>query len=620
MCIRDRGEGPDGPASVADSVRRVESPVRTEVGQASPGSGLPWGPRERARPADSLPVSSKRANPPGLPGEFQARRLERNLAALAGRNPKLVERLGWPAGESHVRFESNGATRLLWRRGWHRLDLSGAARAGTIIRQAARSGQEGILMGCGLGEIVEAVLAECTTTRWTAWERDPWLLRLMLARLDLSEAISAGRLKLALGGDLVELARDGAVEKQLRVHPVLGSIYAGEVEAVRLGSSGDVALVAEGELFVDQVRGALGRRGLVPITVDLEQLSVEELDHTVRSTRPAVLLAINYTHGLAEFCESRRLPWICWEIDPSTDDLKPLESPTRCGHVFTYARQHVQEFEAAGFTSVQHLPLASDVHSRRPWEAVADERKEFGAQVAFVGASMVQSGRELLDDLVRRAEQLGFADARQRCQALLGRQRSQPTEFGLGRWLARDWPDLEPALAELGGPSATVALGEAAAAEKRLGVLAGLAEFDTQVWGDGGWKLVESSGVRWRGGARHQADLPRIYSSADINLDVGRLYQSEIVTMRVFDVLACGGFCLTEANEEVGRLFAVGTELDVYKNPEDLARRVRWWLEHPDERKLVASSGRQAVLERHTIDQRIGHMLRVALGGIARAA
>lgn len=559
-----------------------------------------------------------------LPPSFDPERLEANLLALAAGNPGLAERLAWPAGNGHVRFEADGAALLRYRRSWNRLDLAGAARRGQVLREAPAE-RGGLLVGFGLGEMLEAALSEPDSASWVAWERDPWLARLALARYDLREALSSGRLTLALGADFVELARARARDAgepncSIRAHPLLGSIYTSELDALRRGSVGPVALVAEGELFVDQVRRALHRRGFLPVPVDLERLSLEELEHTVDAVRPELLLAINYTHGLAEFCEARKLPWIAWEVDPSTDRLAELPEPTRFGHVFTYARSHVDEFRSCGFASVQALPLAADVHERAPWDTYGPERKPYEVPVAFVGASMVSSGRALFERLSKRAAAAGLEGARPRFEAWLHKQRQAPMAYRIPAWIEREWPELEPALAAVGDLSARAALGEVAASEKRLGLLAGLGEFEPSVWGDEGWKLLESVGVTWRGGAKHRTELPRIYSSAAINLDVGRLYQSEIVTMRVFDVLACGGFCLTEANGEVASLFEIGSELDVYETPGELHEKVRWWLDHPRERARVAARGREAVLARHTIDQRLDGMLERALPTRVRVA
>ena len=554
-----------------------------------------------------------------LPPDFDPARLSANLAALAERQPKLAMRLTWPVAADHVRPGGDGELLVRFRRAWRRLDLTGEECAG-VLRRRATAGESapGILFGVGRGELIEQALLERPTGPWIAWDRDPYFLRLALGRLDLAEPLRRGGLELALGCDLIPLARararsDDWVQEQsfeLRAHPLLGAIYERELSLLERGAVGQIALLAEGELFVDQVGRALARRGYVPYTIDLRGLSLEELEHTARSSGARLLMAINYTHGLAEFCAANGLRMICWEVDPATDELRPLECDPSEAHVFTYRRAHVQTFRAAGFEKVAYQPLAADVLARRPWSPEPGDRAEYAAPVSFVGASMVERGRELLGELVSAAEGLGLFDCRTRLDAVLAAQRERAHSWMLPELLKEYLPDLLAALDEHGaGSLAQVALAEVAAAEKRLGHVSALAPLGIQVWGDSGWEALVAHGVRWRGGAGHRDELGRIYSCSDVNLDVGRLYQDDIVTMRVFDVLACGGFCLTQRNPEVEALFDVGAELDVYSTREELVQKTSAWLADPQRRREVALRGLEAVRERHALDLRLDAML-----------
>ena len=558
-----------------------------------------------------------------LPPACDAERLARNLAALAERDGPLAERLALPVASDHVRAGEDGAVMLQHRRAWRRLNLSGEARRGVVKRVGDVGGAlPGLLFGVGLGETVEAALAESGTRTWVAWERDPWLLRLALARLDVTRALRSGRLVLRLGADLVELARALARDDaspatgrgELRVHPLLGALYERELGLVERGAVGEVALLAEGELFVDQLGRALARRGRAPYTLDLERLSREELMVAARTTRASLLVAVNYTHGLAEFCAEAGLRLVCWEVDPATDELRPLESGGDTAHVFTYRRTHVESFRAAGFANVRYQPLAADVLERRPSDAVGEERARYAAPVSFVGASMVGRGRELLRDLRAAAEALGVADVAPRLDAVLSEQRACPQRWLVPQLLERECADLLDALDGCSRRTLAVhALSEVAAAEKRLAHVAALAPLGVQVWGDEGWRTLGAHGVRWRGGAGHRTELGRIYSASDVNLDVGRLYQDDIVTMRVFDVLACGGFCLAQRSPELESLFDVGSELDAYESREELVDKARAWLADPRRRAQVAARGLAAVRERHDLDMRLDAMLQQSL-------
>ena len=114
---------------------------------------------------------------------------------------------------------------------------------------------------------------------------------------------------------------------------------------------------------------------------------------------------------------------------------------------------------------------------------------------------------------------------------------------------------------------------------------------------------------RYAGPAGHRLELSRIYAASRVNLDVGRLYQNDIVPMRVFDALACGGFVLAEHTPDLEELFEIGVEVAAYRDEADLRARAAWYLEHPEEARAIARRGRAAVLERHAIRARVAHML-----------
>jgi len=156
---------------------------------------------------------------------------------------------------------------------------------------------------------------------------------------------------------------------------------------------------------------------------------------------------------------------------------------------------------------------------------------------------------------------------------------------------------------------ATMWPGEIAASEKRLTLVARLGAMGARVWGDPGWERVAGYGVQYMGRANHGEELSKIYCASDVNIDIGRIYQQDIVTMRVFDVLGCGGFLLAEHSEGLEALFEIDVELVTWRSWEELRDKVTYYLAHPKERRALADAGRRAVLERHTIEQRVEAML-----------
>ena len=141
--------------------------------------------------------------------------IDTNLAWLARHAPALHQRLWQEPSDGHVER---------WRDGW-RLRVGrqvvGLALPPEAIARAVRDAPEdAVLFGVGLGELVEALLLDPHRTV-TAWDRDPWMLRRLLSRVDLTPALAAGRLTLLLDEQVVRLQGVGqAVE-----HPILAAHY-----------------------------------------------------------------------------------------------------------------------------------------------------------------------------------------------------------------------------------------------------------------------------------------------------------------------------------------------------------------------------------------------------------
>ena len=131
---------------------------------------------------------------------------------------------------------------------------------------------------------------------------------------------------------------------------------------------------------------------------------------------------------------------------------------------------------------------------------------------------------------------------------------------------------------------------------------------DLHIWGDAGWSAIHSG---FKGLAHHGEELTRIYCASAVNLDIPRLYQRQTITMRVFDILATGGFLLTERNSALANIFEDGQHLAFYDAQEDLGKKMTDWVARPNERKAIALAGREEVLKKHLISHRVDAILQL---------
>jgi spore maturation protein CgeB len=131
-------------------------------------------------------------------------------------------------------------------------------------------------------------------------------------------------------------------------------------------------------------------------------------------------------------------------------------------------------------------------------------------------------------------------------------------------------------------------------------------------------------GHGWPAGRLEQEQMVDVFGSSAVNLNLSnssssmglrdrarRLLRRPVagprppqIKGRNFEVPGCGGFLLTERLPHLEDYFDYDREIGVYSGADELTERVRYWLDHPQERAAVARRGHERVLAEHTYDHR----------------
>ena len=119
--------------------------------------------------------------------------------------------------------------------------------------------------------------------------------------------------------------------------------------------------------------------------------------------------------------------------------------------------------------------------------------------------------------------------------------------------------------------------------------------------------------VRYRGYADYYSQMPLVFSQSKINLNISLKTIRTGIPLRVTDVMGCGGFVLSNYQEELGEYFAIGEECAVYESMEDLFLKAKYYLEHEDERQKIAAAGFERVKRDFTFRDRLGRILNIKM-------
>ncbi len=542
--------------------------------------------------------------------DFSDSHLQKNLAVLSRTNPLLAGRICLPVASDHIQIDGGHAV-LLHHRSKHALHIPSPE----FERLKRSYAEDHIRLLFGIGDPAQCAEWIRTADRpLEIWERDPYLLRLLLMCDDFSSQLAHGSLRLWLGIDLLEFA--GQLKpNQVLAHPTLQQIYENEFRLLQTGLLPARVLLQQGGLFEREVSRFFWKAGYSVYTMDFRRLALEEIQLTLSRFQPQFLFVINYLDGLAELAHEHDVPALCWEIDPFTTRLHKPAAPTDHVHIFCYRPALVQEFRQAGFRHVHHLPMAAATDLRRPQELSKEERSHYGSPLSFVGSSMVEQARLFRNELrTQFAKFYGNPAQRQgalaKVEEILAIQRRNFSSFMVRELMESYFADFLEYARQHFKTDPIHLVAEMAAAEKRLHFLRLAARHGLKVWGDAGWQELAAEGAHYMGPAGRFSEINKIYSAAEINLDVNRLYQKDIVPLRVYEVLACGGFLLAEYSNELARQFEVGRDLIGYEDEASLLEAIQKYLPRAEERRRIAQHGRQTVLERHSFDLRMQTILR----------
>ena len=118
-------------------------------------------------------------------------------------------------------------------------------------------------------------------------------------------------------------------------------------------------------------------------------------------------------------------------------------------------------------------------------------------------------------------------------------------------------------------------------------------------------------GIDNRGFVNYYTEMPYVFALSKVNLKITLRSIQKGIPLRCFDILGCGGFLVTNYQEDFNRFFVPGEDYVYYEDRKDLVNKIGWYLREDDRRQAIAESGRRKVLQDHTFDVRVRQILQV---------
>lgn len=81
--------------------------------------------------------------------------------------------------------------------------------------------------------------------------------------------------------------------------------------------------------------------------------------------------------------------------------------------------------------------------------------------------------------------------------------------------------------------------------------------------------------------------------------------------LRTWDILGCGGFLLSNFQQELCEYFVPGEDFVYYESADDAVEKVAYFLSHENERIEIAHNAVEKIAAYHTFNHRVEEMFRI---------
>lgn len=366
---------------------------------------------------------------------------------------------------------------------------------------------------------------------------------------------------------------------------------------------------------VDNIEQELGSYDVSP---EFERV----IEEKIRGTHYDMVFTVNYFPLISNVCERTGVKYVSWTCDNPLISMYHESVFHACNYIFTFDKTNYLEFRGMGVKHIWYLPLAVDTERmdallgapEKPERRNAtqdSEMRKYRGDVAFVGSLYERNSYDKIKN--RLPEYLrGYFDAVMEAQLnISGANIVEPMLTTNILEQLQEYFQLEKSegsFSDLGLIFQTTVLGfKIAEIERRRALIELSKQYKVNVYSNS--DVSDLLRIQYCGSVDYWSEMPKVFRMSKINLNFTIPNIKSGIPLRIWDVLGCGGFLLTNYQAEIPYYFKEGEDLVCFDSLEDLCEKVGYYLEHEEERKRIAWNGYRKVREKHSYIERIRTIL-----------
>lgn len=321
------------------------------------------------------------------------------------------------------------------------------------------------------------------------------------------------------------------------------------------------------------------------------ETAVIKLEKELNKNYDAVM-SYDYFRGIALACHNKRVKYISWTQDSPMLSLYDETAYFETNYFFCFDSEQMQRLVKRGVDHAYYCPLAVDTLAL--WNMATKHREpmeRYASQISFVGS--LYSERNIMSRLSLPGYLKGYFEGIVNTQLLIPTIRYSQIQIA---------PDVDKMVREsivfeelnqyqinytelmdnLIDRQVTVE-------ERRKMLQIFPEELDFKLYTNSDtlkWPFIKNMGT-----VDYYTEMPIVFRNSLVNLNVTLRSIRKGIPLRILDVMASGGFLLTNMQEDLFLFFEEGKDIVTFSCLEEMKDKAIYYLKHDTERKRLIESG-----------------------------
>ncbi len=324
-----------------------------------------------------------------------------------------------------------------------------------------------------------------------------------------------------------------------------------------------------------------------------------------------VVISVNFFPLVAKLCHQHHIKYLSWCYDSPLEDRLKEYFAYETNYIFLFDRMEAAQYQAEGYTTVFHLPLAVNTKRLSALTFTPAQIAAYQSDISFVGRLYDSP----LDILLYSADPYikGYVEGILQAQLRI-----------YGCYFIDDLitDDLLESL-----NASFRSMGQTSVALNRRGLSYAIASqithlertflleqmgalYETHFYSTDSYSF--STPVRSCGPVKYYTEMPGVFRYSRLNLCPTLKSIQSGIPLRSLDIMGAGGVLLSNFQPELTEYFENECDVILYDSMEDAFAKADFYLKHDDLRRQIARNGYEKICRGFSYPDRIKQMFQTA--------